>query len=227
MGSVIGLVDPAGTQRAAYSYDPYGSNATATGVNGALPANPWRWAGGYLDAVTGLYHFGARYYDPTMGRFTQVDPVEGGSCNDYDYACADPVNLRDLTGTMVYGACGAGSFGWGLTLTGTVCVLRDDSGGSIVTYSGGFGGGLEAGGGVVGYYSNAPTVNDVLGWSACVSGGAQAGGSFCVFEGRDGESYFSVSGGAFRGQAGGSITAVYTKKAPRWATGPIRSFIRG
>lgn len=25
-------------------------------------------------------------------------PVEGGSCNDYDYVCGDPVNGRDLTG---------------------------------------------------------------------------------------------------------------------------------
>ncbi len=111
LGSVIGLVDATtGDQRAAYTYDPYGANATATGVNGALPANPWRWVGGYLDAATGLYHFGARYYDPTTGRFTQVDPVEGGSCNDYDYVCGDPVNDSDLNGRCGLGnplkACG-------------------------------------------------------------------------------------------------------------------------
>lgn len=80
LGSVIGLVDAAtGNQRAAYTYDPYGGNATATGVNGGLPANPWRWEGGYLDATTGLYHFGARYYDSSTGRFTQIDSVKGGS----------------------------------------------------------------------------------------------------------------------------------------------------
>jgi hypothetical protein len=27
------------------------------------------------------------------------NPVEGGSCNDYDYVCADPVNGLDLAGT--------------------------------------------------------------------------------------------------------------------------------
>lgn len=31
-------------------------------------------------------------------RFLQVDPVEGGSANDYDYAMADPVNNLDLDG---------------------------------------------------------------------------------------------------------------------------------
>ena len=99
LGSVIALVDPSGTQRAAYTYDPYGDHATATAMNGALPPNPWRWSASYLDA-TGLYKLGARYYDPSLGRFTQVDPVAGGSANDYDYANGDPVNNDDVTGLM-------------------------------------------------------------------------------------------------------------------------------
>jgi RHS repeat-associated protein len=98
--SVVALVAPDGTQRAAYSYDPYGDHATATAMNGALPPNPWRWSGSYLDS-TGLYKLGARYYDPTRGRFTQVDPVAGGSCNNYDYACGDPVNGHDRSGTAM------------------------------------------------------------------------------------------------------------------------------
>jgi len=72
MGSVIGLVDPSGNQRAACTYDPHGSNATATSVTGPS-RQPWRYVGGHLDAGTGLYHFGARYYDPRMGRFTQSE----------------------------------------------------------------------------------------------------------------------------------------------------------
>ncbi|MDQ4069210.1 MAG: RHS repeat-associated core domain-containing protein, partial [Actinomycetota bacterium] len=99
-GSVIALVDPSGTQRAAYTYDPYGANATATTMNGSLPPNPWRWNASYLDA-TGLYKMGERYYDPTLGRFTQVDPVKGGSANNYDYASGDPCNYADLTGRNI------------------------------------------------------------------------------------------------------------------------------
>lgn len=40
---------------------------------------------------------GARVYLPTLGRFAQVDPVEGGTLNGYVYA-ADPVNGEDYTG---------------------------------------------------------------------------------------------------------------------------------
>ena len=103
LGSAIGLVNASGTSRATYTYDPYGAHAIATGINGALPANPWRFAGGYLDAATGLYHLGARYYDPSLGRFLQTDPIQGGSANNYDYVNADPVNSQDLGGTDVPG----------------------------------------------------------------------------------------------------------------------------
>ncbi|MFG3552358.1 RHS repeat-associated core domain-containing protein [Streptomyces sp. NPDC047725] len=39
-----------------------------------------------------------RLYNPATGRFLSADPVPGGSCDAYDYACADPVNSDDLTG---------------------------------------------------------------------------------------------------------------------------------
>jgi RHS repeat-associated protein len=37
-------------------------------------ANPFRYAGGYFDADTRLTKFGARYYDPNVGRWTHQDP---------------------------------------------------------------------------------------------------------------------------------------------------------
>jgi hypothetical protein len=42
---------------------------------------------------------GARPYSPLLGRFLTVDPVEGGSANNYDYTSADPTNGTDLDGS--------------------------------------------------------------------------------------------------------------------------------
>jgi hypothetical protein len=49
---------------------------------------------------------GARPYDPSFGRFLSVDPIDGGSLNNYDYAGQDPINGYDLDGTCIRG------FGW-------------------------------------------------------------------------------------------------------------------
>jgi RHS repeat-associated protein len=51
------------------------------------------------ETPTGLILMGVRLYNPATGRFLSTDPVVGGSCNAYDYACADPQNSSDLTGT--------------------------------------------------------------------------------------------------------------------------------
>ncbi|MCA1684036.1 MAG: RHS repeat-associated core domain-containing protein, partial [Actinobacteria bacterium] len=128
LGSVIALVDAAGTQRAAYSYDPYGGHATATAMNGALPANPWRYAGGYLDP-TGLYKFGARYYDASVGRWTQQDSIvslgDPANANRYAYAGDDPVNFVDPSGKEFLGIdCPFGEHDDGGCVGGSV----DDSG---------------------------------------------------------------------------------------------------
>lgn len=48
---------------------------------------------------------GARQYDARIGRFLQVDPVEGGSLNDHEYAGRDPVNNFDLAETICW-SCG-------------------------------------------------------------------------------------------------------------------------
>ena len=95
------MTDSAGSDVNRYVYDPYGniiSQQEQSGLN-----NPWKFAAGYLDSSTSLYKFGTRYYDPTLGRWTQQDPVGGSlgdlnSANRYTYAGDDPVNAVDPSG---------------------------------------------------------------------------------------------------------------------------------
>ncbi len=65
----------------------------------------------FLDAkttkVSGLIHFGARYYDPDIGRFISADSVVGAlsspvSMNRWAYCMNDPVNRVDLTGEFSF-----------------------------------------------------------------------------------------------------------------------------
>jgi RHS repeat-associated protein len=97
LGSVVATANEAGSESLIARYDPFG------GCLANCPTVPYRWLGAlgvYFDSQTQLYKMGTRYYDPALGRFTQVDPVEGGSANRYDYAKQDPVNVADPDGTF-------------------------------------------------------------------------------------------------------------------------------
>jgi RHS repeat-associated protein len=63
---------------------------------------PFGFAGGLYDGQTKLVRFGARDYDPEVGRWTAKDPVlfDGGQSNLYLYVNGDPVNLFDPTGLV-------------------------------------------------------------------------------------------------------------------------------
>ncbi|HWB66826.1 MAG TPA: DNRLRE domain-containing protein [Mycobacteriales bacterium] len=50
------------------------------------------------DGLGDVVLMGVRAYDPALGRFLQIDPVFGGSANNYDYCDQDPINGFDLLG---------------------------------------------------------------------------------------------------------------------------------
>jgi len=102
-GSTAATANAAGAkQGATRTYDPDGKALAGIPDNHA-----GSFDGGWMGAVgtdhpTGIMEFvemGARVYSPIVGRFLQIDPVRGGSANNYDYANADPINQKDLTGT--------------------------------------------------------------------------------------------------------------------------------
>ncbi|MBN1410404.1 MAG: RHS repeat-associated core domain-containing protein [Spirochaetales bacterium] len=53
-----------------------------------------------LDANLGLYYFNARWYDPSLGRFTSLDPIKDGT-NWYVYCENNPLKCIDPSGTEV------------------------------------------------------------------------------------------------------------------------------
>ena len=105
-GDVVATASAAGAkQGATLSYDPYGSALTAVPDNSAGNYD-YGWLGQHQrglehEGTLATIEMGARQYVPSVGRFLEVDPVEGGSANDYDYVEGDPVNKFDLNGTDV------------------------------------------------------------------------------------------------------------------------------
>ncbi len=63
---------------------------------GADP-NPFRYCGEYFDVESGSYYLRARYYDPSIGRFTQEDTAKHGY-NWYAYCNNNPIRFVDPTG---------------------------------------------------------------------------------------------------------------------------------
>ena len=103
LGSVIALTDGSGAIAASYTYDPFGTTLTASGAQASV--NPFRFASGYYDSATGLTKFGDRYYDPSLGRWTQRDPIGGsiaspGAVDRYVYVGDSPVNMTDESGAL-------------------------------------------------------------------------------------------------------------------------------
>ncbi len=104
LGSIVGLSNSSGnlvgTER--YQYDPFG-NLLTTPVSPTQQSTIWRYASSQFDSGTKLTKFGIRYDDPSVGRWTQQDPIGGSlfdprSSNRYVYAKCDPVNVVDPGG---------------------------------------------------------------------------------------------------------------------------------
>ena len=138
-----------------FEYDPFGNIIDA---EGDPTLQPFRFAGGLYDDATGLLRFGARNYDPEVGRWTAKDPIlfAGGDTNLYAYVLNDPINHVDPTGRFFIIA--------GIAVAGIVNGFAEaQSGGS---FAGGFGRGFVGG-----------TVGAAVGVVAASIGGGPATGA--------------------------------------------------
>jgi RHS repeat-associated protein len=80
------------------NYQPFGPQYGASGTDPT-----YKYTEKPQDAATGLYYYGARYYDGSTGRFLSRDPSspairEPQSLNPYEYARENPETFTDPTG---------------------------------------------------------------------------------------------------------------------------------
>jgi len=95
-GNVIATTNARGRLNGIIRYDAYGR---IVGQCGDLGASPYRYSTKPLDKTTGLYNFGARWYDPSIGRWLTPDPAgDIDGMNRYAFVRNSPVNYVDPWG---------------------------------------------------------------------------------------------------------------------------------
>jgi len=111
LGSTGFVTDKDGELYEHNQYFPFGE--TWVTENSNTERLPYLFSSKELDQETGLYYFGARYYDPRTIQWTSPDPILGkylhGEPNDgvydsanlalYTYSYNNPLNFKDPDGT--------------------------------------------------------------------------------------------------------------------------------
>ena len=114
----VQAVSSAGAVVWAAAYDAFGRATvlTAPSADRVTLSTALRLPGQVEDPETGLHQNLNRYYDPTLGRYLQADPIGLlGGVNTYAYVGGDPINLSDPQG--LWAASFGAAFGPGFQFT--------------------------------------------------------------------------------------------------------------
>ena len=81
------------------SYTPFGGSFNNYERTASVP-NRYKYNGKELQKETGLYDYGARYFDPAIARFINIDPAADNyqSWTPYHYVMNNPIIFIDPTG---------------------------------------------------------------------------------------------------------------------------------
>jgi RHS repeat-associated protein len=99
-----------GTVHSEARHYPYGEERWRWPQEGTFPTE-YRFTGQRMQSGLGLFHMGARHYDPSLGRWISADtlvpnPTNPQSFNRYAYVRNSPLKFADPTGHMEDGECG-------------------------------------------------------------------------------------------------------------------------
>ena len=100
LGAPRVVLDKSSNLRWRWMAEPFGTTAPETNPQslGAFTFN-LRLPGQFADAETGLFYNYQRDYDPSLGRYTQSDPIGlAGGINTYAYVGGNPLSYVDPTG---------------------------------------------------------------------------------------------------------------------------------
>ncbi|MHB2154413.1 RHS repeat-associated core domain-containing protein [Calditrichota bacterium GD2] len=181
LGNIRVTVDESGVVKGYNDYYPFGLRMPGRSMNTALNYALYKYSSKELDEENGInwYYFGARYYDPEIGRWLSVDPMADKYpfCSPYNYILNNPIRYIDPNGlwTKAYqiSFLGTGAIAGGFSLS---AVHDGESNyGFMVTVGlgGSFGTLGMAGLGV--QYTNAKTIYDLAGPSFALGLGGGTG----------------------------------------------------
>jgi RHS repeat-associated protein len=103
-GTPVAASDELGNLEWRAEYYPFGGEYSQTEIR---RENNIGYSGKALDEEIGLIYFGARYYDPQVGRFTSIDPAKVTaqnyySFNRYSYVNNNPYKYVDPNGEFPF-----------------------------------------------------------------------------------------------------------------------------
>jgi RHS repeat-associated protein len=223
LGSTTLITDESGAIVEETFYEPFG-NVTSGGTQEVK-----LYTGQYADALNCQYYYGARYYNPTWGRFMQYDPLYSDlsshhhaeikrfynpqRMNIYSYVLNNPYRYTDPTGlwTLQLGGSGSAGAGVGGTFGFGIIFGYSEEGGFQIGHYGSYGAGIYGGASIslVGEatFTHNDYIKDVVGESETLglSVGEGLVGGFSAQPEKEEEEKPDSLKGAIAGQLGAGV----------------------